>query len=720
MKCKVALQLTLFAMLLSSMQSFSQVEPIYSGTFTRIKSPGPGMTFTSGLPVRVVADGIDIDGYQWLEGSSEAQKVEFYADGTLKSSDDYLRGYNHFETILTGLPLGIHTLTTKSYNFGGVVKTSPFPVVITIQAMPVKPNTVDLTADLLLSGTTDLIWQNVIVKGNGHRVTSTDTWKGKVLIQNSFITGLAVTAQSVPTTTNAANPGIDVSTSNSVVVENSIFEWTGANYFTVSGTGAITVRKNEFRANAYIPYVSDDPTMSPVIQFEGRTTGAKVFQANNVGAGYLNIYYMKGWLIGGDNDSLSNIFIGPRTGIRVESSSDITIRGNYSRHDYYGGWSQGFNFWFGNNSPPFLCEHNVIRQGSWPVQSICGTFRFNLVIVAGHEWLRTADSGTEIYRNLFINPEIAGYPNAGCWFYDNQTNIKVYNNTFDGGGNGMSMNSPAIAVSDGSNISLLRNNLFTNFLPDPYGSAIVDRALVYDEKDSRSRITYADYNCFYNPDAGGANSYGENIVSGKTKGTPGYGGHDLGGLNGQVNPALTQGIAIPYQIEEDKVWKRTMRLSEVLTGFRNRYMPKSTSLLIDAGDPESGQGVDIGAIEALTGTQQTDDLFGKLESTIPDHVTAVKEIDTQESFNIQAKPNPFSNSTEISFKLPAGHQKGDRINLSVYTTDGKLVITLVNDKAENVNTNAVIWKAESVLAGIYLVRLSTNTGVQVLRVALVK
>jgi hypothetical protein len=690
---------------------FSQtVEPLYSGTFTRIKSPGPGMSFTEGLPIRVVADGVDINGYQWLEGSMEAEKVEFYVDGVLHDTDNYLRGYNHFETVLYGLSVGVHSLTTKSYNYGGVVETSPFPVTIIIDPVPVKPNTIHLSADIYLTGSTDLSWQNAVVYGHGYRVTSSPGWTGDILIQNSFITGLATTVDSVPTVINASNPGIDVVTTGSVTIENSVFEWTGANYFEVNGSGSVTVRKNEFRASAFIPYESSYPDLSPVIQFEGSSTNTKVFQTNNVGAGYLNIYYMNNWLIGGNNDSLSNIFIGPRTGVRIESSSNVTIQGNYSRHDYYGGWSQGYNFRFYGNNPPFLCEHNVIRQGSWPVQNITGIFRYNLVVVAGHEWIRNLEDNTEVYRNVFINPEPAGYPQAGCWMYDDEINIKFYNNTFDGGGLNLDFESAAIAVSDGSEISMLRNNLFTNFIPDA-STGIVDR--YPGDTDNNARITYADYNAFYNPDAGGANNYGDNLVNGITEGNPGFGGHDLGGLNGQVDPQLNQGMSVPYQIEEDKVWNRIIQVSCILADFRDRYTPQGTSPLVDAGDPAGGTGVDIGAIESPAGMSQANDLFGIFGCTslgIENPSTGKLKLE------MITKPNPFNISTEISYMLPAILP----VSISIYNMEGKMIVQLLKNEMQDAGIHSMIWKTQGIIPGIYLIKLNAENYTESLRVVFVE
>jgi hypothetical protein len=584
------------------------VPSLTPAAMTRLKSPATGMHFTQGLPIRMVADGIDENGWQWLDQQMEAEEVHFIVDGTPRDTDGHSRGYNHFECIITGLSTGTHVLTTESVNYGNIIAHSDVPVTITIDPLPAKQNTVNLSADLQLTGAQDLDWENAVVHGNGHRVTSAANWSGSVIIRNSFVTGLAVAGTVVPDSANSVQAGIDVSTTGgSVDIEGSTFEWTGADFFVVNGSGSVTVRGNEFRANAFIGYVSYNPDRSPFMHVSGSASGAKVFQGNNVGAGYLYITNMGSWLIGGDDDAQSNVFIGPRTGPRLEGCSGAVLRGNYSHHDYHGGWSQGFNFDFYNTSG-FLIEHNVIYQGSWPVQSISGEFRYNLVVECGHEWLRTAEDGTRIHHNIFVNPVPAGDPAAGIWLYLNHTGIQIYNNDFDGGNHAGWFDFPAVSVSDGSMVSSLRNNVFTGF-SDPATRGIVDRYVSGGESDSVARLQYTDYNCFYNPLTATANNYGNGLASGATEGAAGYGGHDLGGVNGQVNPTFVQGIDIPYSVNEADVWNRVTTVSQVLAQYRSRYTPGVGSLLIDAGDPADGAGVDIGAVGA--GVDEPLDQFGK-------------------------------------------------------------------------------------------------------------
>src|SRR5687767_9372893 len=63
------------------------VEPIESGTYTRIKSPAQQMTFTAGLPFRILADASDVNAWQCPPGHPPyvcpGSEVRFLVDGTV-------------------------------------------------------------------------------------------------------------------------------------------------------------------------------------------------------------------------------------------------------------------------------------------------------------------------------------------------------------------------------------------------------------------------------------------------------------------------------------------------------------------------------------------------------------------------------------------------------------------------------------------------------------
>ncbi|MFH0765698.1 MAG: T9SS type A sorting domain-containing protein [Calditrichota bacterium] len=68
-------------------------------------------------------------------------------------------------------------------------------------------------------------------------------------------------------------------------------------------------------------------------------------------------------------------------------------------------------------------------------------------------------------------------------------------------------------------------------------------------------------------------------------------------------------------------------------------------------------------------------------------------------------PNPFNSANRIRFSLP----EACRVSISVFDLAGRQVVTLVN-KDFNAGRQAVIWNAEDITAGVYLVSLETSTG----------
>ena len=70
---------------------------------------------------------------------------------------------------------------------------------------------------------------------------------------------------------------------------------------------------------------------------------------------------------------------------------------------------------------------------------------------------------------------------------------------------------------------------------------------------------------------------------------------------------------------------------------------------------------------------------------------------------LQNYPNPFNPSTEISYSL----QHEAQVTLSVFSTRGELVRTLLNEKVQAGN-HTVSFNGEGLNSGIYFYRLSVN------------
>jgi bacillolysin len=78
---------------------------------------------------------------------------------------------------------------------------------------------------------------------------------------------------------------------------------------------------------------------------------------------------------------------------------------------------------------------------------------------------------------------------------------------------------------------------------------------------------------------------------------------------------------------------------------------------------------------------------------------------------LESYPNPFSAGVHLDFALP----RAGSYSLAVYDGLGRLVQTLATGSAQAGERQGVDWSAKGCAAGLYLVRLSTNGGVQQLR-----
>jgi hypothetical protein len=381
---------------------------------------------------------------------------------------------------------------------------------------------------------------------------------------------------------------IDLTTAASLTVENCNFDGCGKLAFTLNGTASASIRSNEFRGNTLVPlsqYPDEtygDLSSYPAVQLLGNSTGQKVYRGNNMGAGWLRLTGVRYWTIGGDTDADGNVFIGPRVGIMLESGADhITVRRNYSRHVYFGGWSQGNNFELGASYNNVLVEHNIVRDSSWPVRDVACEFRYNLVLGAGHQWMWITGDNATVHHNIFAGGDADV---TGVWLIYNPQNVHFYNNTMDG------LNEtagPNVLNVDEAATAEVQSCIFLNMhAPD-----IVSFA------GGSTNLVKVGHNCFYNPEAGPLQNYSDNS----------HPATDLGGLNAQVNPNLTDPTD-QVGIDDVTVWQRTTTTRQILELYRSRYTPKPGSPLIDAG--HGGNGNDIGAVGA--GVIDPDDKFGIL------------------------------------------------------------------------------------------------------------
>jgi hypothetical protein len=575
----------------------SPVEPVWppDEVGARVKSPGQRMRYTAGLPFRILADGNDPSAWECPPGHPPYvcpdSQMTFYVDGVAVGTvppdpDDQ----NLWELRLpAGLPAGDHVITVRFKPHGKPAVDGLVPVYIHVDPAPAYAQTIDLTADVVLAGDTDLDWTNALVRGHGHEVRTAPGYTGDIRIRDSLVTGLAAFDNQI---------GLDVTTTGAVAIVGTIFEATAPLRLRVNGSAPITIRRNELRSTNYVTYVSSDPSRSPILDLAGNTSGAKLMQGNNIGGGIVRITGMAGWKIGGLRDSEGNIFNGPRCVLALDGAAGAVIQGNYLRHDYYGGFSQGFNLHFSGGTDGALVEHNVIRDSSWPVQSLGGELRYNLLVNSGHDFVRSTRTGAKLHHNLFVHAQApnSGYDGA-VLLYGGEQGVVFDSNTFDAGGAVGDYDAPAIVLgSPGVGLASLRNNAFTQFA----GSHALIAGADGESSVGSPRIAKADYNAWHNPLAGGTARYLPGLVAGTA------GAHDV-----VADPDFAGAVPqIPFPIDEGMVWSRAYGVSEVLAHYRALYTPSAGSPLVDAGDPADGAAADIGAVGA--GADDPDDKLGRV------------------------------------------------------------------------------------------------------------
>ncbi|MBI3854437.1 MAG: right-handed parallel beta-helix repeat-containing protein [Planctomycetes bacterium] len=544
----------------------------HGGRSVAMIAPSGGELFAAPTTLRLVGSGRDPNVYTNSPSpglGGNASKVQFFVDDTmvlevLGSNAEYWI----FKGFVSGIAAGRHRVWLRGiYVSPAEVLDSP-PMIIDVVDPPPPAQTVTLSADVVLSGSTGYELMGapgarIRLNGNGHKISGTTS--GPLTLKFVDVFDLGDRA-------DTSSPSINVTTTGTVTIEDSVLDTSNPLHFSLGAAAPASVRKNLFRSNMRQPIgqYPGGPTSFPVIQFGGSSTGAKTFAGNNVGAGWVEFDGVTAWLVGGDTDADSNILIGPRVGISVQNSGAVQVRRNYSHHVYTGGWSQGCNFEL-QGSPTITVEHNIVSGSSWPVRGVGCEFRYNLVLDAGHQWLWADSTNGSIHHNVFAGgDEDVG----GIYALYNPQNVRIFNNTFDGQGRS---SISAILKMTGGAVSLT-SNLFMN---DPVSSPV---------SITGGTLT-ADYNLF-------SNTMAPNYSDGRTP------AHDLTG-----NAMLTAPPPVPFDLDEVGLWRRTLTVRDALTLYRARYTPLAGSPAIDAGDPAGGSGNDVGAVGS--GQANALDKFGQ-------------------------------------------------------------------------------------------------------------
>ena len=575
------------------------------GPYVVIQSPASGMHFFAPATIRIYADPFDINAAD-PDTMTVTYLLNGQAVGTFTGTDDQNGTYPF---TVNNLSAGTYVITGQITAGGKIVSSAP--VTVFVDNLPTTSGPVfNLTGNVTLSGSQAMTYTGTagnpcLLNGNGFQITSTSSFTGSLNISNCIVRNLG----------SATTPSIDVAVngSGSIQLSNNIFEMFGTVSVAAFNQAQIVVRGNEFRENTLVPVthlpIEYGGETLPVFQATGNSAAQQYFQGNNVGLSTVLFQNTQNWLIGGNSDADSNVMIGVRCGFTVNGSSNMVLRGNYSQHNYPHRMSQGNNFQLDGDN--FLVEHNIIRSSSWPVRGMGGELRYNLIDASGNsdEIIGGPMSNVNIHHNLitFTVSQTFYSPGQGLLLLYNVDGVQFHHNTMDGGGTFMDFPGSPVAVTSGAFIASLRNNVFYNFASS--GGPMIAGAQGESTTPPPARLRYADYNDFFNPDAASQTNYGLSVV-GLTAGSAGYGLHDLGGVNGHVNPKLTNPTVLPFPFRPEDIWSRALKVSDVLSTYRSMYTPASGSPLLGAGDPQDGPGGNIGAI----GNGESADQFGKFGS----------------------------------------------------------------------------------------------------------
>jgi uncharacterized repeat protein (TIGR01451 family) len=559
--------------------------------FAALFAPVAHHRFTAPATLRLFAMGKDpVPPDYW-----NCVKVEFLVDGVVAATETEGE-YANYQTTIADVPAGTHVLHARSYDHDGTIHDSEDVTIFVDPPLPDGP-VFNLAADLVLSGAQDLeiagtAEQPAKVIGNGHQILSAPGWSGTLTIRHAELRGLGATAVRALDVL-AAGAG-------AVVIEDSLFERTGVVQVGADDQAQATLRRNTFSSNMLMTLTQQPFDCDPAVRLVGDSSAAKLFQGNRVGIGWAEFLNTRNWLVGGDTDADTNVVIAARGGIQVLGSLGMVMRGNYSGSRYLGGWSQGLNFEL-PDSAGILVEHNVVRGSSWPVRSLDGEFRYNLVTNPGHSWLQHPAAAANIHHNVLIS-ENENQTEQGLWVLYGNQGIRFVNNTVDAGAPGVGWFGHGVNVQDGG--ATVSSNAFTRFPASDATNPVVVG-------------TGGDYNLFYSPESDAPRNY----ESG------GAGPHDAGGglPDAQVDPLFAGPRPIPVPIAEDAVWERTLKVSQILGLVRDAYEPAAGSPLTDAGDPAGDPGNDIGAIGS--GAASPLDRFGHFPVVLPSADLSVAKTD---------------------------------------------------------------------------------------------
>jgi len=532
---------------------------------------------------------------------------------------------------------GVATFTAKAGSF--VIGTGAGP----IPPDPEPPNgDVDWTSDLVLAygQTFELIGTPTarkVLKANGHHIAvdGGGSWNGILQLDHADIYDLGSTSYFAI----SDNSGWSYAYLNGATVkirDCRFFKCGRFNLYSVNNA-VVAFDRNEYGDTNLCKAEGPADKAEAFFTEQGNSTAAKSFTGNRVTRGTA-ILGSPNWTVGGKGQS--NYTAGRRVGISVLGDGSV-VSYNYSRvttdvTPQEGYWSQVGNY--GPFGPKVKVFRNIIRGGHWPVSGLDGELYENVISEAqGHDWIRIGKGGKN-HHNLLIKPYAAfaqyGEPYglaSAIGLYQDGNELASWNLTIDA--RGKDGPSQALAVVKGAkalswrNIVVYRLRLGNNGCPQGAGcTSAVGGSDEGSMNPPPERLDYADYNCHYFEPGSDRTVVYNLAVPGKTLGQPGYGGHDLGTLNGPGPdprfrgplPIGTGQAGVPspndggFPFNEDDILNGTYSVADLCDYFFGIYAPAPDSPLKGKQDPQDGAG-DIGASQ-----------LSKLPPTVPAIITTNK------------------------------------------------------------------------------------------------
>jgi hypothetical protein len=478
--------------------------------------------------------------------------------------------------------------------------------------------TAALSADVLL-GATDVIEAlgtaeaPCTLVGNGYAIRTPEGWTGRIVIRHCTVQGLGT----------ASSPALEVRATGqaAVVVEDTIFDASGAVVLRTSGDSAITFRRNTILESSVVPTPIALADSRPAFSAWGQSPAVKTFQGNRIYRSWAEFESSDNWTVGGDTPAEGNIIIGNRAGIIIRRSRHMTVRGNYIRGaGPFEGWNQVVVFQA--DGVDILVEHNIFRNGNWLVRDFTGgEFRYNLLGDSfDRPWMiLRSDGEASVHHNLFIrNRTRPGVDGLWVLYEAKAPSTRVYNNTFHGGGGCGVRTGGAISVAEGSVLASLHSNAFVSFAADIGPETAIVRGHVgtsgYEPKRlAPPRLGYADYNLFHNPLASIRDNYALSVAGKTERQDPGFARFDAepgGPVDQQANPRFTGPVPVSFPYPDEDLKSGAATVCQILRYYRRIFTPGPGSPLVDRGDPVDGAGADIGAVGA--GAPHVNDRFGTL------------------------------------------------------------------------------------------------------------